>query len=93
MLNTSKINGYYVFINHIVSTGGTGIAPMLQLIRHICKDANDPTEMRLLFANQTEEDILLRTELEKYQAEHPEQFKLWYTLDRPNEGEFEFVSL
>ncbi|PZC82541.1 hypothetical protein B5X24_HaOG210290 [Helicoverpa armigera] len=66
--------------------GGTGIAPMLQLIRHICKDASDPTEMRLLFANQTEEDILLRNELEKYQAEHPEQFKLWYTLDRPNEG-------
>ncbi|KAF9805080.1 hypothetical protein SFRURICE_010263 [Spodoptera frugiperda] len=44
--------------------GGTGIAPMLQLIRHICKDGNDRTEMRLLFANQTEEDILLRNELE-----------------------------
>ncbi|KAH9641914.1 hypothetical protein HF086_011664 [Spodoptera exigua] len=66
--------------------GGTGIAPMLQLIRHICKDGNDPTEMRLLFANQTEEDILLRNELEKYQSEHPEQFKVWYTIDRPSEG-------
>ncbi|XP_022829321.1 NADH-cytochrome b5 reductase 3 isoform X1 [Spodoptera litura] len=66
--------------------GGTGIAPMLQLIRHICKDGNDRTEMRLLFANQTEEDILLRNELEKYQSEHPEQFKVWYTLDRPSEG-------
>lgn len=66
--------------------GGTGITPMLQLIRHICKDANDRTELRLLFANQTEEDILLRDELEKYQNDHPEQFKLWYTIDRPNEG-------
>ncbi|CAG5056083.1 unnamed protein product [Parnassius apollo] len=66
--------------------GGTGITPMLQLVRHICKDASDRTEMRLLFANQTEEDILLRDELEKYQSEHPNQFKLWYTLDRPTEG-------
>ncbi|KAM3968165.1 NADH-cytochrome b5 reductase 2 isoform 1-T1 [Aphomia sociella] len=66
--------------------GGTGITPMLQLIRHICQDANDPTELRLLFANQTEEDILLRNELEKYENEHPKQFKLWYTIDRPNDG-------
>ncbi|CAH2092156.1 unnamed protein product [Euphydryas editha] len=66
--------------------GGTGIAPMLQLIRHICKDASDSTEMRLLFANQTEQDILLRDELEKYLREHPKQFKLWYTIDRANEG-------
>lgn len=66
--------------------GGTGITPMLQLVRHICKDANDPTELRLLFANQTEDDILLRDELEKCQAEYPEQFKVWYTLDRPKEG-------
>ncbi|CAB3228535.1 unnamed protein product [Arctia plantaginis] len=66
--------------------GGTGIAPMLQLVRHICRDPNDKTEMRLLFANQTEEDILLRNELENYQAQHPEQFRVWYTIDRPNEG-------
>ncbi|XP_045459547.1 NADH-cytochrome b5 reductase 3-like isoform X2 [Melitaea cinxia] len=66
--------------------GGTGITPMLQLIRQICKDASDSTEMRLIFANQTEQDILLRDELEKYQSEHPENFKLWYTIDRANEG-------
>ncbi|XP_050672699.1 NADH-cytochrome b5 reductase 2 isoform X1 [Leptidea sinapis] len=66
--------------------GGTGIAPMLQLVRHICNDSNDSTELRLLFANQTEQDILLRDELETFQREHPEQFKLWYTVDRPEEG-------
>ncbi|XP_068627708.1 NADH-cytochrome b5 reductase 2 isoform X2 [Battus philenor] len=66
--------------------GGTGVAPMLQLIRHICQDASDQTEMRLLFANQTEDDILLRDELEKYQKEFPNQFSVWYTLDRPNAG-------
>ncbi|KAJ2950492.1 hypothetical protein O0L34_g8736 [Tuta absoluta] len=66
--------------------GGTGITPMLQLVRHICSDADDSTQLSLLFANQTEDDILCRNELEKYAQEFPNQFKLWYTLDRPNEG-------
>ncbi|XP_045763850.1 NADH-cytochrome b5 reductase 2 isoform X2 [Maniola jurtina] len=66
--------------------GGTGITPMLQLVRHICTDPTDKTELSLLFANQSEEDILVRPELEKYQREHPEQFKLWYTIDRATEG-------
>lgn len=59
---------------------------MLQLIRQICKDENDNTQLRLLYANQTEQDILVRPELEKYQSEYPDQFKLWYTIDRAEKG-------
>uniref|UniRef100_A0A8C5LE68 NADH-cytochrome b5 reductase n=1 Tax=Jaculus jaculus TaxID=51337 RepID=A0A8C5LE68_JACJA len=66
--------------------GGTGITPMLQLIRHIIKNPNDRTMMSLLFANQTEEDILLRKELEEIARTHVDQFNLWYTLDRPPIG-------
>ncbi|XP_004647922.2 NADH-cytochrome b5 reductase 2 [Octodon degus] len=66
--------------------GGTGITPMLQLIRHITKNPNDRTRMSLLFANQTEEDILMRKELEGIASTHPEQFSVWYTLDRPPSG-------
>uniref|UniRef100_A0A1B0D3G2 NADH-cytochrome b5 reductase n=1 Tax=Phlebotomus papatasi TaxID=29031 RepID=A0A1B0D3G2_PHLPP len=61
--------------------GGTGITPMLQLVRHILKSSTDKTEIALLFANQTENDILLRDELEHFAAQHPDQFKIWYTLD------------
>ena len=32
--------------------GGTGITPMLQIIRQMLKDKKDKTEMSLLFANQ-----------------------------------------
>jgi len=63
--------------------GGTGITPMLQVIRHIFKDKQDKTQVSLLFANQTEDDILLRPELEHLQSEYPDSFHLWYTLDRP----------
>jgi cytochrome-b5 reductase len=66
--------------------GGTGITPMLQLIRHITRDPDDDTQMALLFANQTEDDILLRNELEEVVASHPDQFRLWYTVDRQKEG-------
>ncbi|KAG5273291.1 hypothetical protein AALO_G00149750 [Alosa alosa] len=66
--------------------GGTGITPMLQLIRCITSNPTDNTKCSLLFANQTEKDILLREELEEVRTSHPEQFKLWYTLDKPPQG-------
>jgi len=61
--------------------GGTGITPMLQLAREILSHPSDTTKLSLLFANQSEADILLRSELEELSARHPEQFKLWYTVD------------
>lgn len=63
---------------------------MLQLVRHITRDPADNTKMALIFANQSEKDILLREELEKAAAEFPDQFKLWYTVDRPEEGRADF---
>ncbi|XP_057625822.1 NADH-cytochrome b5 reductase 1 [Chionomys nivalis] len=66
--------------------GGTGITPMLQLIRAILKVPEDPTQCFLLFANQTEKDIILREDLEELQAQYPNRFKLWFTLDHPPEG-------
>lgn len=68
--------------------GGTGITPMLQLIRHITKDPLDNTQLALLYANQTEKDILVRKELEEVIQSHPQQFKLWYTVDTPTEGRY-----
>lgn len=68
--------------------GGTGITPMLQLIRQITRDPKDETKLSLLFANQTEEDILLRDELEEAAKNHPDQVKIWYTVDRPTDGKY-----
>uniref|UniRef100_A0A3Q1JRZ5 NADH-cytochrome b5 reductase n=1 Tax=Anabas testudineus TaxID=64144 RepID=A0A3Q1JRZ5_ANATE len=69
--------------------GGTGITPMLQLISAMMKDPQDHTVCHLLFANQTERDVLLRPELEEIQVNNPDRFKLWFTLDRaPADWEF-----
>jgi len=67
-------------------SGGTGITPMLQLIRSVVKDDTDNTQLALIFANQTENDILLRPELEEVLSLYPNDFKIWYTVDRPEEG-------
>lgn len=65
--------------------GGTGITPMLQIIHQVLTDPEDDCLLWLLFANQTEKDILVREELEEFQACYPDRLKLWYTLDRPND--------
>lgn len=62
--------------------GGTGITPMLQLAREILVDAKEKIKLSLVFANQTEDDILLRDELDELAEKHPNQFKVWYTVDK-----------
>ncbi|XP_043800762.1 NADH-cytochrome b5 reductase 2 isoform X1 [Apis laboriosa] len=70
----------------VMLAGGTGITPMLQLIRAIIKDSTDETQTSLLFANQTEKDILLRDELDDIAKNYPNKLKLWYTLDTSSEN-------
>jgi cytochrome-b5 reductase len=61
--------------------GGTGITPMYQLIRAICEDERDTTEVSLIFANRSEDDILLRDELQTFARRYPKNLKLWFMLD------------
>ena len=61
--------------------GGTGITPMLQVIRAICKNNNDKTQISLIFGNVTIDDILLHEELEQLNEKH-ENFNVYFTLDR-----------
>lgn len=62
--------------------GGTGITPAYQVMMAIYKDVDDTTDVYLLYANQTAEDILLRSELEKM-ANERDNIHIWYTVDRP----------
>lgn len=70
----------------VMLAGGTGITPMLQLIRAIIKDPTDETQTSLLFANQTEKDILLKDELDEIAKKYPNKVKIWYTLDSSSEA-------
>lgn len=70
--------------------GGSGITPMLQIIKAILKNPDDLTSISILFANRTEDDILCREELEGIRDEYPHRVKLWFTLDSPTDGKDNF---
>lgn len=61
--------------------GGTGLTPMLQVIRFILSNPADKTKISLVFANVSFEDILLKDELDKLAADHPKQLKVHYVLN------------
>jgi cytochrome-b5 reductase len=63
--------------------GGTGITPMLQIIRAALKNPLDRTKLSLIYANVNAEDILLRAELDELAAKHPDRFNVYYVLNNP----------
>jgi cytochrome-b5 reductase len=70
--------------------GGTGITPMLQIIRAIIRGrprngGNDKTEVDLIFANVNEDDILLKEDLDRL-AKEDEGFRVHYVLNNPPEN-------
>ena len=50
--------------------GGSGITPMLQVASEIVNNPEDKTQVSLIFANQTEGDIILKDELDQMAAKH-----------------------
>ncbi|KAK9462843.1 NADH-cytochrome b5 reductase [Lipomyces oligophaga] len=66
--------------------GGTGITPLYQLIHEINKNPADKTKVTLVYGNVTEDDILLKKELDSIASAKPDQFKIVYALDKPSES-------
>jgi cytochrome-b5 reductase len=60
--------------------GGTGITPMLQIIRAVLRNPNDTTKINLIFANVNEEDILLKKEIDELASKHS-NFNVHYVLN------------
>ncbi|RNA09426.1 NADH-cytochrome b5 reductase 3-like [Brachionus plicatilis] len=69
---------------------GTGITPMYQLIKEICKHPEDQTKVQLIFANQSEHDILLRDELEELKQNYSDKFDLWFTIDKSVQSDWKY---
>ena len=70
--------------------GGTGITPMLQIIRAIERGrprngGSDKTQVDLIFANVNPDDILLKDDLERLVKED-DGIRVHYVLNNPPEG-------
>jgi len=69
--------------------GGTGITPMLQIIRAINRGrpkngGSDKTKVDLIFANVNPDDILLKEDLDQLDKEDAD-FSVYYVLNNPPE--------
>ena len=65
--------------------GGSGLTPMLQVAKEICRNPQDDTQIVLVFANNSEQDIFLRDELDAMQYLYP-QFKVYHVLSNAPEN-------
>lgn len=65
--------------------GGTGITPMLQVADAILANPADKTEVSLVFANVSEDDIILRSRIDELAAKHP-NFKAHYIVSKAKWG-------
>ncbi|QOU20448.1 hypothetical protein BRETT_005105 [Brettanomyces bruxellensis] len=65
--------------------GGSGITPMLQVLASVITTPEDLTNVHLLYANETKNDILLKDELEDLNKRYP-NFNAKFTLTNPPSG-------
>ncbi|PUU80532.1 hypothetical protein B9Z19DRAFT_1079142 [Tuber borchii] len=82
--------GHFVYTPNMVRAfgmiaGGTGITPMLQIIKAILRNPEDKTQVDLIFANVNVEDILLQEDLDELVAVH-DNFRVHYVLNNPPEN-------
>lgn len=80
--------------------GGTGITPMLQVMNAIVEEIieggrDNDIEIFLIFANQTENDIFLRHEIENLAnklkiTKHKHPIRIWYTVDKASSPDWSY---
>jgi len=64
--------------------GGSGITPMYQVVNELLKaeaNSKEKTELTLLFANVSEDDILLKETFDRFAAEN-DNFKVHYFIEK-----------
>ncbi|WJX95755.1 NADH-cytochrome b-5 reductase-like protein [Trifolium repens] len=65
--------------------GGSGITPMLQVIEAVLKNSDDKTQISLIYANVSPDDILLQQKLDILATSQP-NLKIFYTVDNPTKN-------
>jgi nitrate reductase (NAD(P)H) len=66
--------------------GGSGITPGYSLLARILLSSGDKTKIRVVDANKTEADILLKDELDEFESTSNGQLKVTHVLSHAGEG-------
>jgi nitrate reductase (NAD(P)H) len=65
--------------------GGSGITPGYSLIARALLSSDDETEIRIVDANKSEKDILLKDELDKFEKDSDGRLKITHVLSHPSD--------
>lgn len=77
------------FSHMTLVAGGSGITPLYQLTQAILRNPEDKTKISLIYANNTEQDILLKKEFDDLATKFPDRFSKVYIVTKTtseNEG-------
>ncbi|KAK5115853.1 hypothetical protein LTR85_009447 [Meristemomyces frigidus] len=66
--------------------GGSGLTPGYALVARALLGANEAVQVRVLDANKSEADILLREELDQFEKESKGRLKVTHVLSHPSES-------
>ncbi|SMQ56211.1 unnamed protein product [Zymoseptoria tritici ST99CH_3D7] len=66
---------------------GTGIAALYSLTKRILRMEGDKTRIELLWAVHDTRDLVLKSELEQLQRDHPDRLQVTYVVSRPDESQ------
>ena len=66
--------------------GGSGITPGYSLLARVLLTEGDATQIRVVDANKTEKDILLRAELEEFRAKSRGQLEVTHVLSEADDS-------
>uniref|UniRef100_A0A6V2A9H5 NADH-cytochrome b5 reductase n=1 Tax=Ditylum brightwellii TaxID=49249 RepID=A0A6V2A9H5_9STRA len=66
--------------------GGTGVAPLIQIVRILLDDPEDDTTIQFLSINRKERDILMKNDLDQLVKDYPGRFSITYSLTDPPEN-------
>ncbi|KAI9593166.1 hypothetical protein BDF19DRAFT_387529 [Syncephalis fuscata] len=65
----------------LLMAGGTGVAPMVQLLQYAMIDTTDSTQFTLIFAAKNEQDHLLADTLNELAQQYPNRLRIRYLAE------------
>ena len=79
-------NEMHVVKKFVMLCGGTGITPMFQILKAVLRDVDDKTQIVMLYANRTENDVLLHSELDDLVEANRSRIDIHHVLSKPGKN-------
>ncbi|KAL5335736.1 hypothetical protein BJX70DRAFT_309296 [Aspergillus crustosus] len=74
----------YAFDNVSLILGGSGVTPGYQIIARILQNKEDNTKLKVIDANKSEGDILMKEKLAEFLENSKDQFEIVHVLSHPS---------